>query len=75
MQDNVYYPVLSLVKLTFLFLSYVNILQKPIVFYVRRDVFIHPAANRREVDPDTKFKTEFMSAAIQKQGASTGGRI
>lgn len=32
--------------------------------------FIHPAAKRREGDPDIKFKTEFTSAAIQKQGPS-----
>lgn len=39
------------------------------------DVFVHPGAKRRELDPDTKFKTEFMSAAIQKQGPSMGGKI
>lgn len=32
MQDSVSYPVLSLMKLNFLFLTYINILQKSMVF-------------------------------------------
>lgn len=63
-QDSVSYPILSLMKLTFLFSSSINILQKSIV-----ELLVFFSLLLREVD------TEFMNVAIQKQGPSRGGRI
>lgn len=64
MQDSVSYPVLSLMKLTFLFSQSVNILQKSIV-----ELLVLFTLLLREVD------TELTNVTIQNQGLSKGGRV
>lgn len=68
LQKSISYPVSSLMKLTLSFLSYA--LQKPTAFWVRLSYFIrtHFHSDQREMAPDAKFKTEFMSTDSWSKG-------